>query len=259
MAQPTTPDIGAYYQCFRQPKAFLCALGAYRRSYPSTTLVVLSDNGLDFSGAVARHGGQWIHDANQSGNDRTNALCSSAKAKMYLTRFFDGAKRMREPYFMLLEDDVHVVGRVSAASLRFDLTGCNNAGARMWPEIVADLKARGVDEAGARYYGGCGGSVFRTAFFQELPGKIEAAGGLDALLDAYGTLNPKYDSDILLSYITLRFGGTVGGPPSEFGDLTNPDWQARAQRGEIKVLHDFKFLYNIPLTIEESRLLGWMS
>lgn len=256
----TTPDpeIGGYYQCFRQPKAFLHALTQYRRVYPDATLVVVSDNGHDYSHVVTRMGGQYIHDPNQSGDNVTTALRSAAKAKLYLSRFFEGARRMREPYFMLLEDDVNVCGRVSASSLQFDLNGCNNAAAVMWPSVLANLKEHGVDESKARYYGGCGGSVFRTAFFQDLPAKIASLpGGLDAVLAQYATLNPNYDSDILLSYLTLRFGGTVGGPPVELRDTADPQWQWLVRVGICKVLHQYKALYNKPPNEEDLKLLGW--
>ena len=251
---PQQVDIGAYYQCFKQPKAFIQAIANYRHVYPTQTLVVVSDNGYNYKKYVETFRGIYTQDTRQSGNDITNALKSAVKARLYLDRFFDAVCLMKDPYFMLLEDDVLVCAQVPLSCIRYDITGCNNSGAVLWPNIVDDLRSRGVNVPYGQYYGACGGTIFRTAFFRWIRETVD----IDEVLSEYGHLNPNYDSDILLSYITLRFGGSVGGPPVELGDTTNPNWQAQVAEGVIKIVHDYKSLYNIPLTNCDKVVLGWM-
>jgi len=171
---------------------------------------------------------------------------------VYLERFLKAARKIKETYFVLLEDDVYVIDRLPSAILTHTMIGANRhesegLGPRaIMPRIMVDnLRKYNANIDDHQYYGGCGGTLFRTEFFANL--NIDVS----TLVDEYGVLNPGYDSDILLSYITLRFGGDIYGPPMELGETIHPDWNQRVASGKIKVLHNYKNHYHQSLTSEE--------
>ena len=250
--------IGAYYQCYKQPKAFLHTIASFRKHYPTQSLYIVCDNGLDFSNAAKAFNATYIHDTLQSGNNVTNQLASLENAKRYLLRFFEGARHIKEPYFILLEDDVHIFHPIPESICVSDMVGCNRDSAVMYPQIVENLRKYNPEVESRHYYGGCGGTLFRTEFFKSLHEKItKTPNMLDDILQEYKTINDKFDSDILLSYLTLRFHGTVTGPPTELSEPYYHNLSALIQRGYICVLHQYKEFYNKPLTMEETQLLGW--
>lgn len=247
------PEIGAYYQCYKQPKAFLAAVANYRRCYPHGTLVIVSDNGYDYAKAAEHFGADYTHDTEQTGNNTTNALGNKDRCARYLRRFLTAATKIREPYFMYLEDDVLVADRIPANVMDAEVVGANRHYARMPAAMIHNLKRYNLTVRNEQYYGGCGGTIFSTAFYAQLAKVLD----IDALLNEYGPLNPAYDSDILVSYLAVRFGGRCTGPPDALTEAFVPGWETAVQYGVAKVVHQFKFLYNKPLTQEERTLLGW--
>jgi hypothetical protein len=249
------PQIGAYYQCYKQPKAFLHTLAAYREKYPSSSLLISCDNGHDFSKAAEFYNAQYTHYTSQTGNDVTSQLLSFENAKLYIERFLTAAYHIKEDYFILLEDDVMVFHPIPGRILTADIIGCNREGAIIYPEIIANLQTFNPSVQPQAYYGGCGGSLFRTAFFKSLANKVLPI--LNDILAEYSSINPKFDSDILLSYLTLRFHGTVTGPPIELSEPYYTSLPQLIKDGHVCVLHQFKHNYNKPLTKEERAILGW--
>jgi len=242
-------DIGAYYPCYKQPKAFLAAVEAYRRWYPTGTLVVVSDNGHDYRRYVEEQGGMYRHCDEQLGSSVTTTFAGVAKAVEFMRRFLEGATLIRESHYLLLEDDVAVLGSIPVEALQWDVTGCNRAYAHM-PEAMRDyLKSQyGYLQEGL-YYGGCGGSVFRTAFVQDLARRM--LGRLQEEVEEYAALDPHLYSDMMLSFFAFKYGGTVGGPPDSLCERGDAMCAERVRRGVAKVVHQWKQWYNVPLTEEE--------
>jgi len=256
----THPDIGAYYPCYKQPKAILAAVEAYRRHYPTGTLVVVSDNGHDYRRYVEEQGGIYRHCEEQLGSSVTTTFSGVTKAVEFLRRFLEGAMLIRESHFLLLEDDVAVLDRVPVEALEWDVTGCNRRGPRgaHMPQAMHDcLKARYSLQRGQQedlYYGGCGGSVFRTAFVQDMARKM--GGRLREEVEEYAVWDPHLYSDMMLSFFAMKYGGTVGGPPDALCERGDPMCAQRVLRGVAKVVHQWKRWYNVPLTKEEKAQLG---
>ena len=163
-------SLGAFYQSYKQPGAFYHSIKNYRKWYPSETLIVVSDNGYNYKKFVDDHKGTYIHSSIQTGDNITTAINSNKKIIVFLQRFIQAAKQMKEPYFVLLEDDVFINGVLDMSQLKFDLCGCNIGGECRIPEFVENLHSHGI--MCSNYYGGCGGSVFRTEFYKNINFKI---------------------------------------------------------------------------------------
>ena len=245
-------EIGAFYQCYKQPKAFLQSLASYRKAYPHGDLIVVSDGGHDYSKVVKKMSGDYLHDQ-QMGNGLMLQFNTIEKASVFIKRFFAAAKKISQDYFILLEDDVIVFDRVPDSIKTADIIGCNRAGTFRSYRMK---DAEGM-HANLKQYclidnppvGGCGGSLFKTSFFKNLEFNI------NEVLSEYSKYDPNFYSDILLSYLTWRFGGTIIGPVTELGETNIPDWTSSVRSGEIKVLHQCKWNYSQPLTDEEKKML----
>ncbi len=244
--------IGAYYQCYKQPHAFINACFHFRQVYSDTTLVVVSDAGEDFERVSLDVFGAKSYTTNpvRNGNGNTTFIDSLEKIILFLENFIQGAKQMEEEYFILLEDDIFQQRAVclEMSKLRyFDLIGNNNITASFNTETAAKMRAYTTSS----YYGGCGGSLFRTKFWAGLNvSKIREQ------VQWFGNLNNhKFHSDMVLSAICLLNLGKIGcgqqlfptefaeRPPS-FGSTTYP-----------AILHMYKELYNQPLTQWEKAAL----
>jgi hypothetical protein len=58
MSQP----FGAYLQCHKQPLATYKCLESFRNNYPDSTVILLSDNGYDYSEMANFFGCIYIHE-----------------------------------------------------------------------------------------------------------------------------------------------------------------------------------------------------
>lgn len=244
--------LGAYYPCYKQPKALIASIRSFRAWYPDTSLVVVCDNGFDYSKFVTDMNGRYIHCNDQLGSSVTNFFSSREKATEFLRRFFRGVSMIEEDYFMYLEDDVLLFRPVAPGSLKWDLTGMNRCYARLPDSMVEHLRRYNPGVSKGHYYGGCGGSIYRTHFVKEKLLNID----IEKELQEYEPFNPAFDSDILLSYLVLKYGGTVGGPPDDFMETHDPRYNMGSSFC-ITVLHQYKELYNKPLDDDEKKLLGW--
>jgi|688.fasta_scaffold245888_2 hypothetical protein len=246
-------EIGAFYQCYKQPKAFLHAINSYRHYYPDGDLIVVSDGGYNYSHIVSELKGNYVHEE-QTGNGVMLQFNTIEKASTFIRRFLAASKKISQDYFILLEDDVVIFDRVSDSTKVADVVGCNRTGTfrsyRMKDAEGMHSNLKKYCKIDNPSVGGCGGSLFRTDFFKNLEFNV------DEVLAEYSEYDPDFYSDILLSYITWRFGGSIIGPVPELGETNIMSWDSMVKNGEIKVLHQSKWNYDKPLTEEEKKMLG---
>jgi len=230
-------ELGAYYQCFKQREAFIGACQAYRRVYPKASLVIVSDDGDDFTSLARDFGAVYWRNDKRSGNGTTTEMSVRPTAELFVRNFLKGAHLIEQKWFILLEDDVYVESCVHMGEVRADIVGNNtsNNGRTVFNDRTqAYLRERGVT---AKYYGGCGGSLFKTEFWRDL--SLE---GVMENVKVFGELNDVYHSDMLLSFICVANGGKIiNGQerfPSEFSEK-------RTEFGERPpaILHQFKQWY----------------
>ena len=65
---PHYPSLGAYYQCHKQPKAFLNAAMSYRKHYPDGTFVISNDAGNDYTYFAKNINAEYTYYDKKTGN-----------------------------------------------------------------------------------------------------------------------------------------------------------------------------------------------
>jgi len=238
-------SIAAFYQCYKQSRAFLHAVDTYRHVYPTETLFIINDEGDESFDAIAK-----LYGAVYSYRPSIGHLCWSNRAGPtdpsiikkplgWLLRIQEALQVIREPYFMFLEDDVWVQKQTALSSLEFDLNGCNPH-ELLVPSVQAYLRERNpILKESILYIGGCGGCILRSEFFRRIladPAQIEKD------LVQYYQLGGIIASDQIISYLTYLYGGTLG-LFTGFSESWQPSYKQRQAEGTIEVLHQYKELY----------------
>jgi hypothetical protein len=68
--------VGAFFQCYKQPVATFHALSNFRKSYPTSTIVLLSDNGYNYTKMAEHFNAIYIH-ANENNKNAFIPLFSA--------------------------------------------------------------------------------------------------------------------------------------------------------------------------------------
>lgn len=238
--EETSPDIririGGYYQCYKQELAFVKTCQTFREVYPNQSLVIVSDNGNDYRKYADEYHATYWQNKNRSGNGITNQLTSTSLARLFITNFLKGARLMKEKYFVLLEDDVRVMRPVAIHNPSHDIIGNNTPGAAFPENVARYLKTHGFRVTD---FQGCGGSLFRTDFWKNIPDDEV----LHAQIVQFGKLTgDQYHSDQLLPFLCLLRSGTIANGQ----DLYSTEFSDRKSRDGVfstAILHQFKVYY----------------
>lgn len=246
--------LGGYYQCYKQPHAFLEVCKSFRAIYPDTSFVITSDQGDNFEHAAkyfqAKH---YQTNPKRNGNGVTTVIHSKDQIMLFLHNFIEGAKSMNEEWFTLLEDDtLHMRAfRANSESIsHVDLIGNNASHARLPNPLWELLTSEQQSCTEHQYYGGCGGSLFRTAFWAHLD-----TTEMSRQMDRYAAVEDKFHSDIVFSFLCLTMGGSICSGQTHF---TSELAEIRPRMGISQppaILHQFKDYYNVPLLEAEKALL----
>ena len=225
-------DIGAYFQCHKQPNATYHALRRFRAAYPDTTIVLVSDNGYNYSRMAAYFGAIYIHEDTNAGP------CGKThdKIRVWLERLSKGMGLIKEEFCMLLEDDVNVVSRYNEP---FNGTINGNFVNKIKSSTFKTIDYyKGVAED--KFYTGHGGSVFKV---QELIKILANTDKLEWLINNWSKLGPwtSIDGDIMLCLMTLTNGGTVSQLHGHKELYTNA-----ANLSGAAVIHQCKDYYDSP-------------
>jgi len=230
-------SLGAYLQCYKNPYATYQCLQSFRTHYPHATIVLLSDNGYDYTEMAKHFGCIYIHAPEQ-------ILLTLKLEDDYITESCKLIERMEkvlplipEEYFMWLEDDVSVNG-VIHDTFRYDLNGyCPNVFNDIWK----------IDMPGIYRWSGHGGSVFHKerllTYFKNKP-------IIQDILVNWKTyhLTANVGQDFFWSLIIVLNGGTVG-PYEGHADC---DYKNES----ITVQHQYKVWYGVPIPEELNQLVS---
>ena len=229
---------------------------AYRSAYPATSLVVVNDAGDPVHERIAAK-------CNATHYVRSEHVgypghCHVDRILRWIRRLVDNLDHIKEPWFILLEDDVLVVRPVHEEQLVSDVNGLN-ASELLPVAATSDLIQRthfGANvmknvntEKNRVAYGAMGGAIFRTAFFRALKDRWA---DVEADLLRFEALCPPEPSgqmwpcsDTCLSYLTYLYGGTIG-TYADFTELWCPGAEARMRSKEVAVLNQYKHFYGAP-------------
>ena len=258
-AAPAGPEVAAIYVFYRRPKSFVHALTAFRRAYPASTVVLLCDEGcFNYSAAAAKFGATYLGEPHRLSMKKHGAFYVGPQEALNVIRAYRSAlARIKEPFYMQLEDDVYTLRRITSP-----LLGSINGFAKD-KSIVREAEKYITDHnpsAPYPYLGGFGGCVYNTEFWRTL---LNLPTLEEEILDLYSRGGDNnYGVDYIMSTLLYRFEKELNG--------TMHDWKGyiesfreeapeRVARGEIEVLHGFKAYYGLGkggLTWEERELLG---
>lgn len=217
--------IGAYYQTsLSHMYATTLVLTIFRRVYASAPVFAYVDGGpnhlFDWNAynpiSMLPFDARFRSAASNGIHFRTVSSCVA-----YLTRLIAAAQDV--DWLILLEDDVWVCNRISAASLLHDMNGKCMA--------IYDVNVWGTMIPG-ECYGGYGGFVLRGSFLRRM--RVDTSYINDILVK----IKRPIASDELLSALFLRSNGTIG---------TIADY-AEEMTSAAVIVHQMKTFYYLKTT-----------
>jgi len=237
--------IGAFLQCYKNPYATYKCLESFRQFYPDSTIVILSDNGYNYSEMAKFFNCIYIHDDENillihNNIDNGSHINNSNKL---IERIKNAFQQIKEEYVIWLEDDVSINGMIND-DFRYDLNGFS-------PNRI------NIDELKKKYaflsdnkiyrYSGHGGSVFHKNNFLKY---IENREIIDDILINWKRYNfaSNICQDLFFSIIITLNHGTIG-PYEGHYDFS------RYKNNHIIVQHQYKVWYNYKMPIELEYLI----
>ena len=162
-----TPEFGAFLTVYKNPLATYKCLESFRKFYPNNTIVLISDNGYNYTemaklfNCIYTHCNEqlWLiyHD--------TEDIKKGINGKQLqwvnklLERIYNGFSQIKEDYFIWLEDDV-VINRRLNDPLICDINGYNPNS--YWLSMLEKMKQKyPIIDINKRYtWSGGGASIF---------------------------------------------------------------------------------------------------
>jgi len=155
-------EIGVYYAVYKNKKASSFVLENFRKHFPDSKIVLISDGGDDFSDLASTYNCIYHHLHNIFDTVPLH-FYDAERTKEWWKRHKIVCEETQAKYIMILEDDVFVRDRFDHQP-PFDLRGVRFDGTNPFrPAIVRDIrKESGLD---CYYYGMCGGSMYNSSVF----------------------------------------------------------------------------------------------
>jgi hypothetical protein len=186
MSQP----FGAYLQVYKNQFATYKCLESFRRFYPNSTIVLLSDNGYDYSEMAKFFNCIYIHEyenillTHKNVDDGSHIINSNK----IIERIKSAYQLIKEDYVMWLEDDVSINNKISD-TFKYDLNGFSP---NRIPIIELQKKYTFLDNNFIYRFNGHGGSIFHKNNFLKY---LE---------------NKEIIEDILINWKTYKFPSDLG-------------------------------------------------
>lgn len=233
MSQP----FGAYLQCYKNPYATYKCLESFRQFYPDSTIVLLSDNGYNYSEMAKHFNCIYIHEyeniwlTHKNMDDGSHIINSNKLIERIIKAFH----LCKEDYIMWLEDDVSI-NNIIKDTFKYDLNGFS-------PNRLLDFQ---IIELQKKYtlndsykYNGHGGSVFhKNNFLTYLENKEIIH---DVLMNWKKYKFPSdLGQDYFFSVIIILNKGTIGTYQGHY-DFSS------YKNDNIIVQHQYKCWYNHPM------------
>jgi hypothetical protein len=246
MSQP----FGVYLQCYKNPFATYKCLESLRRHYPDCTVILLSDNGYDYTNMAKFFNCIYIHETQNlpliykdidTGSHINHAI-------QLIKRICNAFQLCKEEYIMWLEDDV-VINKPITDTFKHSINGfCPNNIEQFKNNIELKEKYPYIDSNNVYKFTGHGGSVFHKQTLLNTFTKEDIV--IDILLNwkNYG-FPTDICQDFLFSVLAILNGGTVG--PYE----GHCDGYGNNIRNNINVQHQYKRWYDIELPNELKHLV----
>lgn len=236
-------EFGAYFQVYKNPYATYKCLESFRSFYPFNTIILVSDNGYNYTKMAEYFNCIYIHSNEQIlliYNDLTTNDYIQNSFKL-IDRFINAIQLIEEDYVILLEDDVVINNKIDD-ELKYDINGyCPNFIFKQNDDIINNLLVEyPFLDINARY-SGHGGSIFnKNNIITYLSNKPI----IDIILQNWNIWH-KYNipinicQDYLYSIITIFNKGTIG--------PLNNHLDCNYLNTNITIQHQYKVYYNVEM------------
>jgi len=238
-----TQSFGAFFQCYKNPYATYKCLESFRRHYPDNTIVLLSDNGYNYTEIANHFNCIYIH------SDENVPLCNKhldndkyiENVHKIVEKFKKAFLFIKEDFVMWLEDDVSINDKITDI-FRYDINGfCPNS---YNENMINGLnqKYEYIKKGNIYRWCGQGGSVFHKTNILKY---FENKDIINDVLINWQKYNLTEDisHDYFISLLVNLNNGTIGpyeGHNDGFDGL----------HPEIKIQHQYKVWYNKPFPEE---------
>ena len=163
-----TKTLGAYYQVYNNKKATSFVLESFRRHFPDSPVLLISDGGEDFSDLAQKYNTSFVKLHNIFGKSDDTYYDSERMIEAW-KRHKMSVENANTDYVMILEDDVLVQNTVEFGD--FSFKGSTN---EPLPNIAIGLIKENDGWVDHGRYGASGGSVYSsTEFLEVFPNVIE--------------------------------------------------------------------------------------
>jgi hypothetical protein len=237
--------LGAFFQCYKNPFATYKCLESFRALYPNAPVLLLSDNGYDYTEMAKQFRCEYIH-ATESlpvWIEYTDPVSYTETPKRLLKRMLDAFERIDSEYILLLEDDVIVHSEIFIPHNDAALFG--RLVNQFSPQILAQLPL----QPSSPYYTGHGGSVYRRAPFLDYLRNEE---GIDYVVGLFSNFRETHlpkniNLDQLMSLVVFYNGGRLYTLP---GHIDDDEWNS-----DCRIQHQYKKNYKTPMPKELEHLV----
>lgn len=233
--------IGAYYQCFKNKPATDYVLAGFRHFYPDAPIILVSDGGDDFSDLAQKYNCLYFWRPNIPSHNGKELAYNRENWLVWWKEFHKYVSLIEAEYIIFLEDDVDIRKPISEEALIYDVNGLSE------PILTLDiLDTRFPTLCGGKVtVGAQGGALFRKAFLMKLFEQDKTIGEDFKEFNRvvhWSKLRGRWPSDIVLSFLTHRNGGTMGEWPG-YCRTFDADYPRKVQEDSIEVLHLYKTHY----------------
>jgi hypothetical protein len=249
-------NIGAFYQCYKNPKAVISAISSFRKFYPESDIFLVSDNGFDYSNLAKKYNCFYKHETKKTGNEKTIMAKDAKTFLVWLNRFKESLYKIKEDYIMMMEDDVLTMGKIDE-ELFYDMNGICEPKTYLGFRMTQFLKTKNryLPLFSFRHPYSCyGGTIIKKSAALKYLNNEE---NIIKILEKYERKPiPYYASDKWMTLIMLYNGASIG-PYNGYCETRSPIYIERLNiKKDIKILHQYKEIYNKELTKEEKEMLG---
>lgn len=200
--------VAAFFQCHKQPTATYYSLFRFRKAYPTSTIVLLSDNGYNYTKMAKHFNCKYIHS-----NDNLGVAFGPNKQVKDITRFFEYLDRLKyalsfisEKFFMWLEDDVYVKLPYTET---FNGTINGNCFNHVFSSMLKNIDYYKGDTS-QKYMSGHGGSIYNRVEFLDILNKSDE---INWLVNNWSKIlaenTPTIDNDRFFCLAVWTLGGSV--------------------------------------------------
>ena len=228
-------NLGAFFQVYKNKKATEFVLDNFKKNFPSSKVVLISDGGDDFSDLATKYDCSYFRFENLYGNEENNYPIlpwNSYRIKKWWERQKLTCEETGAEYIIILEDDVLVRDRFSIDT-PFHLRGAR-IGNHLPEAMRRDIKEQGGLDSSI--YGMCGGSIYNSKTF----------------LSVYNSVIKDIDEnhDMLLAKGYFELGAVDANITYHFGKrgyaYEASPWMVEMREGNTggyPIVHQYKELY----------------